>query len=379
ELGTETKKQLAVELMGRNSNVILTDTDGHIIDCLRRVDGDMSRARQVLPGLIYRLPPEQEKPEFFSLSAEERLLHADTEKGADQWLLDSFSGLSPLICRELSFRAAGDAGKSLALFTPAELEALLAEFSALEERVRAQDFTPTMLLRDGSPADFSFMPITQYENAVQTVEYADFSTLLEAFYTTRERQEQMRRRSQSLHKSVKSAYERALRKIAARREELRQTENRDEARKFGDLITANLYRLQKGARTAELEDYFDEDCPLIQIALDPLKTPQQNAAAYYRAYNKAKTAQSYLGGLIEKGEKEASYLLSVLDEITRCESERELQEIRRELTETGFLKAQKTDKREKIRETAPLRFLSSAGMEILVGRNNTQNDRLTTQ
>ncbi len=382
ELGTETKKTLTVELMGRNSNVILSDADGHIIDCLRRVDGDMSRSRQVLPGLIYRLPPEQEKPGFFSLSVEERrerLLHANTDKGADQWLLDSFSGLSPLICRELCFRAAGDAGKSLARFNPAELEALLEETSALEKRVCVRDFMPTMLLRDGRPADFSFMPITQYENAVQTEEYASFSTLLEAFYTTRERHEQMRRRSQSLHKSVKSAHERSLRKLAARREELRQTENRDEARKFGDLITANLYRLQKGARTAELEDYFNESCPITQITLDPLKTPQQNAAAYYRAYNKAKTAQSYLGELIEKGEKEESYLLSVLDEITRCESERELQEIRRELTETGFLKAQKAEKREKTRETAPLRFLSSAGMEILVGRNNTQNDRLTTQ
>jgi len=382
EMGIEAKKQLIIEMMGRNSNVILTGGDGLIIDCLRRVDGDMSRVRQVLPGLLYRLPPEQDRPNFFTVSPEQKeycFKGGDPEKAADKWLLDSFSGLSPLSCRELSHLATGEVSKPLGQFTQSQMEAFIAALRALENRVSALNFEPTMLLVDDKPSDFSFMPINQYENAAQTQPYPDFSSLLEDFYSKRDRQEQMRRKSQTLYRSVKSAHERAIRKLAARREELKKTEDRDRARKYGDLIMANLYRIKKGDRAAVVEDYFDESSPTIEIPLDELKTPQQNAAAYYREYNKAKTAEKYLGELIVKGEKEEAYLLSVLDEITRCESERDLSEIRRELTQTGFIKMQKTEKKEKIKESAPLRFLSSTGFEILVGRNNAQNDVLTTK
>ncbi len=382
EMGSESKKRLVVELMGRNSNIILTDTEGHIIDCLRRVDGDMSRVRQLMPGLIYRLPPEQDRPNFFSVPAREKEAlwkNADLEVSADKWLLDTFSGLSPLVCRELCYSAAGDVSKRTAQFSESEKTAFLAQMRALENRVTTCDFTPTMLIKDEKPYDFSFMPIRQYENAAQTASYPDFSSMLEDFYTKRDKQEQMRRKSQALYKSAKSAHERTLRKLAARREELKKTENRDQNRRFGDLITANLYRIKKGDRVAEVEDYFDENCPRLKIPLDPLKTPQQNAAAYYKEYTKAKTAEKYLGDLIEKGEKEEEYLQSVMDEIQRCESERDLMEIRRELTDTGFIKAQKTCKGEKLRETAPLRFVSSTGTEILVGKNNAQNDKLTTK
>jgi len=382
EMGTEAKKQLIMELMGRNSNIILTGAEGLIIDCLRRVDGDMSRMRQVLPGLIYRLPPQQEKPGFFSLSADERETlwrNADCSKPADKWLLDTFSGLSPLSCRELCYLAAHDASKPIGLFSEREKEEFCGQMKALECRVRAKDFEPTMLMMDERPYDFSFMPIAQYENAAQSIRFPDFSTLLNDFYTKRDKQEMMKRKSQALYKSVKSAHERTVRKLAARFEELEKTENRDTNRKYGELVTANLNRIKKGDRFAEVEDYYDENSPLIRIPLDELKTPQQNAAAYYKEYTKAKTAEKYLGGLIEKGEKEEEYLLSVLDEIQRCESERDLSEIRRELTETGFIKPQKAGKTEKVKQSAPLRFVSSSGTEILVGRNNEQNDKLTTK
>ena len=382
EMGMETKKQLIIEMMGRNSNIILTGEEGHIIDCLRRVDGDMSRMRQVMPGLIYRLPPEQEKPSFFSLSDLEREVlwkAADTEKFADKWLLDSFSGLSPLTCREMCYEATHDASKPIAMFTESEKFAFLAEMKAVEDRVKNSYFVPTMLIMDEKPSDFSFMPIAQYENAAEIKNYSCFSTLLEDFYTKRDKQDLIKRKSQTLYKSVKSAHERTLRKLAARREELVKTETRDTSRQYGDLVTANLYRIKKGDRLVEVDNYFDDNCPQIQIKLDELKTPAQNAASYYKEYNKAKTAEKYLGDLIEKGEKEEVYLLSVMDEIQRSDSERDLIEIRRELTETGFIKAQKTAKVEKIKETAPLRFISSTGTEICVGKNNSQNDKLTTK
>ena len=382
EMGIKAKKQLIIEMMGRNSNVILTDGDDLIIDCLRRVDGDMSRVRQVMPGLIYRLPPEQDRPNFFTVSAEEKIAlfnGGEPGKTADKWLLDSFSGLSPLSCRELSHLASGETSKPLGQFSQNQKEAFLAALRALENRVAALNFEPTMLLVDDKPSDFSFMPISQYENAMQIQRYPDFSSLLEDFYSKRDRQEQMRRKSQALYKSVKNAHERAVKKLAARHEELKKTEDRDKARKFGDLIMANLFRIKKGDRLAAVEDYFDENSPIIEIPLNELKTPQQNAAAYFKEYNKAKTAERYLGALIEKGEKEEAYLLSVLDEIARCEAERDLTEIRRELAQTGFIKVQKIEKKEKIKESAPLRFASSAGLEILVGRNNAQNDALTTK
>ena len=382
EMGMETKKQLIIEMMGRNSNIILTGEEGHIIDCIRRVDGDMSRVRQVMPGLIYRLPPEQEKPSFFSLSQDERQAlwkNADTEKLADKWLLDSFSGLSPLTCREMCYAATKDASKTIGTFTEAEKLAFSEQMIALVERLNNNDFAPTMLIMDEKPSDFSFMSIAQYENAAECIGYHDFSTLLEDFYTKRDKQELIKRKSQALYKSVKSAHERTVRKLALRHEELLKTETRDTSRKYGDLLTANLYRIKKGDRLVELDDYFEESCPKIQIKLDELKTPQQNAAFYYKEYNKAKTAERYLGDLIEKGEKEEAYLLSVMDEIQRSESERDLVEIRRELTETGFIKAQKAAKAEKIKETPPLRYVSSTGTEILVGKNNSQNDKLTTK
>lgn len=382
EMGVETKKCLISELMGRNSNIILTEAEGHIIDCLRRVDGDMSRIRQIQPGLKYRLPPEQDRTSFFSVSPEEKAMlwrDADTDKPADKWLLDTFSGISPLICREICYLASGDVSKRVSEFTDREKDSFLRELNTLHERVKTEDYTPFMLVADDKPSDFSFMSIAQYENKAMTLVYPDFSSLLEEYYTKRDKQEQMKRKSQALYKSVKSAHEREVRKLALRREELKKTEERDFYKKCGDLITANIYRIKKGDRTAEVEDYFEEGCPKMQIPLDPLKTPQQNAAAYYKEYSKAKTAEKYLTELIEKGEREEAYLASVLDEIQRAESERDLAEIRRELTETGFIKAQRSAKAEKLKESAPMRFVSSSGMEILVGKNNTQNDRLTMQ
>ena len=285
EMGMETKKQLIIEMMGRNSNIILTGEEGHIIDCIRRVDGDMSRVRQVMPGLIYRLPPEQEKPSFFSLSADEKETlwkNADKEKLADKWLLDSLSGLSPLTCREICYCATGDASKPIGAFADNEKLAFSAQMRSIEERVKTSSFAPTMMITDEKPSDFSFMPIAQYENAAELISYLDFSTLLEDFYTKRDKQDLIKRKSQALYKSVKSAYERTVRKLALRHEELLKTETRDTSRKYGDLVTANLYRIKKGDRLVEVDDYFEESCPKILIKLDELKTPQQNAAIYYK-------------------------------------------------------------------------------------------------
>ena len=368
ELGIGEKKTLVVEMIGRSSNVILVGEDGHIIDCMRRVDFAGDPMRRLLPGMIYRLPPAQEKTPFFGTDPalyRKMAESADQSVPADKWLLASFSGLSPIICRELSHRCGGS------------YETLPERMEALAESVEAGETRPTMLRQDGKPLDFSFMHLAQYGESVTEERFDSFSELLDAFYTRRDRAEQQRRRSHELSRSVKTARDRQARKLAGQREELKRTEKREEVRKRAELVTANIYRLKKGDRELRCEDYYEPDCPEIVIALDPLKSPQQNAAALYKEYNKLKGAKEHLTVLVEQGERQLDYLNSVLDELERAETEKDLSDIRRELTETGFLRKSKNTKPDRSKAQAPLRFVSSEGLEILVGRSNTQNDELT--
>ena len=367
EMGDESEKTLAVELIGRSANVILVGADGRIIDCLRRMEYG-GEGRGVLPGMIYRLPPKQEKLHFLTCSAEELRYAIDAmEEGTelDKALMQSFSGLSPLICRELAYRSRNS--KDLL-----EKNAL-----SLRETVEADDFSPMLVSLDDTAKDFSFLSINQYGTAGKNERFDSFSELLDSFYARRDRAESRRRRSRELMKTVKTAYERTVRKLSVQKEELAQTENREEIRRQAELITANMYRIRKGQRELLCENYFEEGYPEIAIPLDPLKTPQQNAAALYKEFTRKKAAKEHLTALIGEGEKQCDYLAAVLDEIERAENERDLADIRRELKETGYLKKAKTTKADRAKPQAPLRFISSDGLEILVGRSNMQNDELT--
>ncbi|MBR5094078.1 MAG: NFACT family protein [Oscillospiraceae bacterium] len=370
ELGTLTRKQLVVESIGRSSNVILVGEDGRIIDCMRRVDYAGDALRRLLPGCFYRMPPRQDKIPFFTAEREllrERAESADRTAPIDKWLLDSFSGLSPLWCRELVHRCGGS------------WDTLWEQLDALRETVAAGELTPTLLLRDGKPQDFSFLPISQYGSEVVCEPCASFSELLDAFYTRRDQLEQRRRRGHELTKSIRTLRDRLARKLGNQREELKRTESREEVRHSAELITANLYRMRKGERVLVCQDYYQEGCPEVQIPLDPLKTPQQNAAALFKEYNKLKGAQVHLTELIVQGERQLDHLNSVLAEIEQAETEKDLADIRRELVQTGYLKKGKSPRVDKSRPQAPLRYASSDGFEILVGRNNIQNDELTTK
>ncbi len=370
ELGVSSRKLLAAELIGRSANIILVGEDGRIVDCIRRADFGGDALRRMLPGMIYRMPPKQEKLPFFETeSAALRLMarEADAQIPVDKWLLDSFSGLSPLLCRELAHRCAGD------------YETLPEQMEALRETVDAGDYSPTLLLREGKAQDFSFLSISQYGRETVNETYPGFCELLDAFYTWRDQAELRRRRSHELLRSIRSARDRLARKLGNQREELKRTENREEIRRQAELITANLYRMRKGDRALVCQNYFEEDCPEISIPLDPLKSPQQNAAALFKEYNKLKGARLHLTELIEKGEGQLDYLNSVLEELDRAETEKDLTEIRRELAETGYLKKTRTREKAKGRPQAPLRFVTDDGFEVLVGRNNGQNDELSTK
>jgi predicted ribosome quality control (RQC) complex YloA/Tae2 family protein len=383
-LGNPTDKQLALELMGRNSNVILVAEDGRISDCMRRVNSDMSSKRQVLPGLYYRLPPARDKLSPLEASRDEiaaAIENAKREAYIADVLLDTFTALSPLICREIAFRAYGETDVTVGAAMQRDgARALVDALTSLSDDANAGRFTPTILLDpDGTPRDFSYTPITQYGASRTCETVGGFSELLERYFTRRATQERERQRASALTKTIKNARDRVSRRVETQREELRRTENREYLRECGDIITSNLHTMEKGMRTLRAVDYYSDDLSEREIALDPMKTPQQNAARYYKDYAKAKTAREHLTSLIASGETERTYLESVLEELTKASGERELAEIRRELTDTGYLKRAKSDggKREKVQVSAPLRYVSSGGLTIRVGRNNAQNDLLT--
>jgi len=379
EMGEPVRRHLIAEIMGRSANLILLGPDGRITDCLRRVDFEMSEKRQVLPGLFYHLPPPMERENPLGCSEERlsELLAAVTgQKRLDAWLLDTFAGLSPLICRELSFAFSGETDCDLSVLSPGR-RAALPGFLAGEFQKLAGPFRPTLFLQDGQPKDFSYRPVRQYGALWEEKEYPDFGSLLDAFYAQRDRSEQMRQRTQAIHKTVQNLCARTERKLAVQRKELGETYGRERLRRLGDIVTANLYQMTRGQARLTAVDFYDPEMREIDIPLSPQLSPQQNAARYYKEYTKRKNAEKMLTGLIASGGQELEYLRSILDELARAETEKDILDIRAELTEGGYLRETDRKKRMKLPPSRPMEFRSSEGVPIYVGRNNRQNDQLT--
>ena len=373
ELGDRVERRLVLECIGRKSNLIMLDGAGRITDCMRRADGDLSVKRPVMPGLFYTPPEPTGRLDPSAMPAEELrsfvLANAPEGDGQDKWLLDTFNGLSPLTARELAFQGEGTR------------DGLALRLAQLLDRVHVGDFTPIVLVRDGKPFDFTFQAVLQYGPSVELKRYSTFSALLDDFYEQKEAQERVKQRGQDFIRSVTQARNRTAKKIANQEGDLARTADRDKLRRYGDILTTNFYQMSKGQSVLRAQDYYDPDCPEIDIPLDPLLTPQQNAAKYYKEYKKAQKAEEMLTLQLEKNRAELDYLDSVLQMITLSEGDRDLQEIRQELMDNGYLKQHKrkmTAKgRQKLVRSKPMEFTSSAGLTILVGKNNSQNDRLT--
>ena len=382
DFGQPGRRTLVLEAMGRRSNLILLDGDGRVIDCLRRVDAEMSASRQVLPGLYYeppasvgRLPVTEETEEGFR----EKLDAANPERQADAFLLDAYFGISPLVARELAFRAAGETDRRLCQMGPAERERLWQELEQLITRIREGQFTPVCLRQDGRAADFAYLPIGQYGAAMECVPCNSFSRMLDEFYEAREQQERVRQRGADLIRTATTARDRLRRKLALQEKDYAATQNRDQLRICGDLITANFYRMERGQSKLTCENYYDPQCAPITIQLDPLLTPQQNAAKYYKRYTKAKTAERYLREQMAIARRDLEYLESILEEIAEAETEQDFIDIRHELRDAGYLRSQGKGKKELKRVSRPREFRTTSGFRVLVGRNNRQNDKLTKE
>ena len=376
ELGERSQFSLILEAVARRANLILADKDGHIIDCLRRIDFEMNPDRQVLPGLFYHLPTPPDKVSPFTVTEEEfAALAAAAGGGAptDQWLVRTVNGLSPLVARELTFRACGSTDAPVTGHTAA----LWSAFAAWRDTVNEKHFTPAMLKRSGVPMDFTYLHVGQYGGAAEEETYTSFSRLLDDFYEKREQAERVKQKGQDLVKTASNGAARLRRKIAAQEQELAESKNRDKWRVYGELITAHLYRMERGMSRLTAQNYYDPDCADVDIPLDVRLSPQENAAKYFKKYTKAKTAEKYITAQLEKARVELTYLESVLQELTLAESEQDFNDIRAELTDGGYLRAK--GRKQPQRPSKPREFRSTAGLRILVGRNNRQNDRLTAK
>ena len=377
EMGERSHFTLVWEGMPRRANLILCDRDGRIIDCLRRVDLEAEQDRQVLPGLFYRLPTRQDKRSPLSVTEEEfaaLLGRAAPDAPLDGWLLDTFTAISPLVARELTVRACGSTD------APASQgNALWDVFSRWQRAVNENTFTPTIIKRNGSLADFTYGPVTQYGTYAETEVYDSFSHLLDDFYEKREQAERVKQKGRDLLKTATTARDRVRRKLAAQEKEMAACLDRDHLRICGELITANLYRMERGQSRLTAQNYYDENCADVDIPLDVRLSPQENAARYFKQYAKAKTAEKYLTAQLQRGREELQYLESVLQELAQAESEQDFNDIRTELTDGGYLRGRGKKQPGFQRASKPREFRSSAGLRILVGRNNRQNDRLTTK
>ena len=377
EMGERSRFTLVWEGMPRRANLILCDRDGRIIDCLRRVDLEAEQDRQVLPGLFYRLPTRQDKRSPLSVTEEEfaaLLGRAAPDSPLDGWLLDTFTAISPLVARELTVRACGSTDAPVS-----QGNALWDVFSRWQQSVNENAFTPTLIKRNGSLADFTYGPVTQYGTYAETEVYDSFSHLLDDFYEKREQAERVKQKGRDLLKTATTARDRVRRKLAAQEKELAACLDRDHLRICGELITANLYRMERGQSRLTAQNYYDENCADMDIPLDVRLSPQENAARYFKQYAKAKTAEKYLTAQLQRGREELQYLESVLQELAQAESEQDFNDIRTELTDGGYLRGRGKKQPGFQRASKPREFRSSTGLRILVGRNNRQNDRLTTK
>lgn len=371
EMGDSVDIDVAAELMGRYANIVLINRQGKIIDAMKRVDADASSLRQLLPGLTYKLPPNRDNPKFISQTDEVLNKVFAFEGTVSQAFLKSALGIGPVIAREIEYLA--DTGDEYAAtLTQRKKQAVTDAVKTVIGYYNNPVYT-VVYNRQKKPSEYSFMPLTQYDG-LETKTYPTLNILLDEYYREKDRAERLRQKGKDLHRLVRNLLDRTARKQTARREELEGSVDNEKYRIYGELLTANLHSIEKGMKSVVVNNYYDGTD--MTIKLDPKLTGNQNAQKYYKEYKKKQTAVKMLTGLIQQGEIELEYLQSVEYNVNNASTEAELMAIRSELHDAGYLKYFKTrEKKQKPQDF--IRYKSSDGFLILVGRNNVQNDRLT--
>lgn len=372
EMGDRVQKKLVAELMGRTCNLYLLSPEDRIIDCLRRIGLDESAKRQALPGLYYQSPEPVTKHNPMELTAGdyEKILSAPGADLLSQRLMDELGGLSPLICREAALYAAADVDARLENLEIAPVAQKL--FLFFTENLNHP--VPSYFCQNGIPKQFAFCPFRQYGGCEEA---QGFSELLDLYYTVRDQKDAMRQKGQAVRKTVQNLCTRLKKKMTIQQKELTATHDRERLRQLGDIVTANIHRIVKGSRVLQAEDFYDEEMKVIDIPISPILSPQQNAAKFYKDYTRMKNAEKELTHQLEIGAQELDYLQSVLEELSRAATEQELEEIRQELRDAGYLRSAGDRKKIRQKKLPPMHFVSTDGFSIYVGRNNRQNEELT--
>lgn len=378
EIGDRVNLSLVIEIMAQHSNIILINTDTNvIIDSVKRIDFSTSSVRQILPGLTYQLPPKQFKLSLFDEETDkitDKIL-SFKNKNLSSAVLSSIEGISPVVSREIAFKVnendpfCGEADEE-------KLKEVITEIKEIINKGKAEPYIVED--EDSRPVDFAFLKINQYGDIRKSKKEKSFSSLLDRFYHERDRIERTKQKSDDLYKKLTNLVHRISKKINVQTAELESCADREVLRINAELISANQYRLEKGAPFYEVENYYDNN-NIIRIKADPSLSPTQNSQKYFKEYKKAKNAELMLTDIIEKSREELQYIESVLDELTRSESEDEINEIRRELSDNGYVKLKNTNSKNQKQAKAlpPKKYMSDDGFTILVGRNNTQNDKLS--
>lgn len=379
ELGDISEKKLVIEIMGRYSNIILLNSENKIIDAVKHVDSDISRVREVMPARPYALPPTQGKTPPDKLD-----IGLFMEKAAisqltlEKYLLESIKGFSPLICRELCCRAGLDGKHPAAALTSEGRERLQIELTDIIRLITEGIFQPCIIYEDEGftkPLDFYCLNVSQYPN---TKKMTSISEVLDTFYSSQDRQERLRQKKSDLIRVLNNVIERCSKKLAIHHDTLRDVAGREKLKLYGELITANIYCIPKNTKTVSLSNFYSDQGENIEIPLDENLLPQENAQRFFKKYAKAKTTYTYTVRQLENTQKELEYLESVLLLLENCISHQEIDEVRQELAEQGYMiLKKKPGPKKKAVMSEPLHFKSSDGFDILVGKNNRQNDRLT--
>ena len=371
EMGFHYTVRLYAEIMGKYSNLILTDESDKVLGAVKPVDFTTSQKRQVLPGMQYELPPAQDKIDPTLADREGFLaLRCEDTKAADKFLTTHYLGLSTLSAREIAHRAKDESD-----------EALWEAFSAFMSDIADGRVTPTLALDEGGrPKEYAFCDLSQYEG-IYTIRHPEtVSEVIETYFLSRDNTDRVHQRAADLFRLLQNQQNRLEKKIALQENELAETEKKDLFQKYGELITANIYRLSRGMKVAKVEDYYSENYDTIEIPLDVRLAPAQNAQAYYKKYAKLRNAEVELEKQIIAAEEELAYILSVLDTLSRASGQTELDEIRTELQTAGYgsrMKKNAFKGGNKKSVTKPIEYVTSGGYRLLCGRNNLQNDEIS--
>ena len=385
EMGDITTKNLILEIMGKHSNLILTDETGKILDSIKRVTHEKSSVREVLPGKEYVFPPSQDKKNPLLAEQADFLfsLHLQEGRRLQEFLYQTYTGISPVMAGEICTRAGLDASDSCQETTLENSERLFAAFEKTMQEVKAEDYYPAIYYQKENQkennriVDFAVLKMQQFQG-LAAKPFPSVSALLEGFYQERDNAAHIRQKAQDMRKLVTNHIERCVKKKEIQLKTRRETKGMDLWKKKGELLTANIYAVPQGVTTFKTIDYYEESMPEIEIAIDPAKTPAENAQKYFAKYNKAKRTLAALEIQEKQNNEELAYLESVLNALENAKEDVDLSEIRTELAESGFIRRQAQKKGQpKPKRAKPLRYISSDGYEILVGKSNLQNDELT--